>query len=122
ARIHGMAHDRVWACADNVLSALFLNLYHRGRERILADGEPNDKESNWDQHGADNFQCIGHMRKLPALGIERHEDEPANPMNTLSQNTWPFWKGPAMHSLSNPGSRHASQSVTAMPPTTNPTT
>ena len=76
---HGMAHDRVWACADNVLSALFLNLYHRGRERILAEREPNDKESNWDQHGADNFQCLGHMRKLPALGIERHEAEPAKP-------------------------------------------
>ena len=74
-----MAHDCVWARADNVLSALFLNLYHRGRERILAEREPNDKESNWDQQGANNFQCIRHTRKLPALGIERHEDEPAKP-------------------------------------------
>src|SRR5262249_20333802 len=42
-----------------------------------------------------------------------------NAMNTLSQNAWPFWNGPPMRSLSNPGSRHANHSVTARPPITN---
>src|SRR5262245_18866598 len=40
-------------------------------------------------------------------------------MNTLSQNAWPFWNGPPIRSLSNPGSRHANLSVTARPPITN---
>src|SRR4029434_10254154 len=40
-------------------------------------------------------------------------------MNTLSQNACPFWNGPPMRSLSNPGSRHANHSVTARPPITN---
>src|SRR5262252_2457955 len=42
-----------------------------------------------------------------------------NAMNTLSQNAWPFWNGPPMRSLSNPGSCHANHSVTARPPITN---
>src|SRR5215467_6117171 len=42
-----------------------------------------------------------------------------NAMNTLSQNAWPFWNGPPMRCLSNPGSCHANHSVTARPPTTN---
>src|SRR5262249_56519203 len=42
-----------------------------------------------------------------------------NAMNTLSQNAWPFWNGPPIRSLSNPGSRHANHSVTARPPLTN---
>src|SRR6516164_7082359 len=42
-----------------------------------------------------------------------------NAMNTLSENACPFWNGPPMRSLSNPGSRHANHSVTARPPITN---
>src|SRR5262245_33310121 len=42
-----------------------------------------------------------------------------NAMKTLSQNACPFWNGPPMRSLSNPGSRHANHSVSARPPITN---
>ena len=33
------------------------------------------------------------------------------PMKTLSQNTWPFWNGPLIRSLSRPGSIRASHNT-----------
>src|SRR6516164_5952372 len=42
-----------------------------------------------------------------------------NAMNALSQPACPFWNGPRMRSLSNPGSRHANHSITARLPITN---